>query len=131
MKSRNGLVQMGANGSAEVASFPSFLFPLVVFCFTYRGMLCFSGAVVKGACSVLVVLQLELWLLVFLLFRFEVYVVFYLSSQELLRSMQVLFLFLVVLFSPEENYFCLTILATDWDLSNTAIFPGSELETSN
>ena len=55
----------GANGSAEVASFPSFLFPLVVICFTYRGMLCFSGVAVKGTCSVLVVLQLKLWLLVF------------------------------------------------------------------
>ena len=49
----------GANGSTEVASFPSFLFPLVVFCFTCRGMLCFSGAAVKGACSVLVVRQLK------------------------------------------------------------------------
>ena len=37
----------GVNGSAEVASFPSFLFSLVVFCFTCKGMLCFSGAAVK------------------------------------------------------------------------------------
>ena len=55
----------GANGSVEVASFLSFLFSLVVFYFTCRGMLCFSGAAVKGTCSILVVLQLKLWLLVF------------------------------------------------------------------
>ena len=59
MKSRNGLgldrrefylrmvQERRANGSVEVASFPSFLFPLVVFYFMCRGMLCFSGVAVK------------------------------------------------------------------------------------
>ena len=49
-------------------------------------MLCFSGVAVKGACSVLVVLQLKLWLLVFPFISFEVYVVLLFKQPRIIKD---------------------------------------------
>ena len=57
-------------------------------------MLCFSGAAVRVVATCYS-----------FYFGLKCTWFYYLSNQELLRIMQVLFLFLVVLFSLEENYF--------------------------